>query len=224
MTFDRWWQCDGEWVEPPNNRRDGESGVKRVHDPQLGLLYVKLQTNHLYRSLRHPCGRPTVLRERDALQAVQQFGITVPDIVFAGDRKMGAQWRAVLVTRALDGYRDLFDWELRRAQGVISDQRHQEMARAVGTMLGNLHGHGWQHTNLYPNHVFVSSEEGEAPVRAALIDLENSRRRWRGSQAATRDLQQLRKRCETLFSHADWSVLLQAHSAGVTAARKKFRE
>ena len=28
--FDRWWHSEGEWVEPPNQRRGGESGVRRL--------------------------------------------------------------------------------------------------------------------------------------------------------------------------------------------------
>lgn len=220
MTFERWWQCEGDWVEPPNSRRDGESGVKRVSDPQLGLLYVKLQTNHLYRSLRYPLGRPTVLRECDALRAVAALGISVPEIVFAGDRKQGRQWQAVLVTRALEGYRDLFYWDLRRSQAVIGDERHREMALAVGKMLGVLHGHHWQHTNLYPNHVFVSSESGDEPLRVALIDLENSRRRLSASRAAARDLLQLRKRCP-MFSEADWALLMREHAASMAAVRTR---
>ena len=29
-AFERWWQCQGTWVEPLNQRRDGESGVQRL--------------------------------------------------------------------------------------------------------------------------------------------------------------------------------------------------
>lgn len=211
MSVDDWWQCTGEWVEPPNRRRDGESGVKRVQDPQLGLLYVKLQTNHLYRSLRYPLGRPTALRERDALQAVSAFGITVPEVVYAGDDRQGSQWRAVLVTKSLDGYRDLFHWGLRRERGHVSDARHAEMLRAIGLMLGTLHSQRWQHTNLYPNHIFVTSDAGDEPVQVALIDLENSRRGFSAAIAAKRDFEQLRKRA-TMFTPDDWAVLMQAHA------------
>lgn len=216
MTVAAWWQREGEWVEPPNRRRDGESGVKRVQDPVHGLLYVKLQTNHLYRSVRYPFGRPTALRERDALAAVAASGVTVPEVVFAGDEKDGGQWRAVLVTKALAGYRDLFHWGLRRERGRVSDERHAEMLRAVGQMLGILHRQRWQHTNLYPNHIFVTDDAAEGPVRAALIDLENSRRCLRAATAAQRDFEQLRKRA-TMFSDADWHILLQAHAAAFAA-------
>ena len=48
--FDRWWSRRGRWVEAPNLRRSGESGVERITDGQR-LLYCKRQQGHLYRSL-----------------------------------------------------------------------------------------------------------------------------------------------------------------------------
>ncbi|MFZ3206922.1 MAG: lipopolysaccharide kinase InaA family protein, partial [Pseudomonas sp.] len=30
MAFEQWWQLQGEWVEEPNHRRGGESGVQRL--------------------------------------------------------------------------------------------------------------------------------------------------------------------------------------------------
>ena len=43
-TFQRWWNTQGEWVEEPNQRRAGESGVQRIRlrDPQQPLLYCIL--------------------------------------------------------------------------------------------------------------------------------------------------------------------------------------
>ena len=64
--FNSWWQTQGEWVEEPNDRRGGQSGVQRI-TVQGQLLYAKRQAGHTYRSLKYPLGRPTVLRERDAL-------------------------------------------------------------------------------------------------------------------------------------------------------------
>ena len=54
--FEQWWNTQGEWVEPPNLRRDGESGVQRLQARRGGLLYCKRQIGHLYRSLWHPLG------------------------------------------------------------------------------------------------------------------------------------------------------------------------
>jgi len=61
--FEFYWQQQGEWVEEPNQRRGGESGVQRIHEANGRLLYVKRQVGHTYRSWRYPLGRPTVLRE-----------------------------------------------------------------------------------------------------------------------------------------------------------------
>ena len=65
QAFQHWWQKNGDWVEEPNVRRGGESGVQRLLD-QSGVLYAKKQVGHIYRSLLYPQGRPTVLRERRA--------------------------------------------------------------------------------------------------------------------------------------------------------------
>ena len=42
--FDFFWRQQGEWVEEPNRRRGGESGVQRVTGPTGHLLYSKRQT------------------------------------------------------------------------------------------------------------------------------------------------------------------------------------
>lgn len=210
MSFESWWTITGEWVEPPNQRRDGESGVKLAQHPEFGPLYVKLQTNHCYRSLRYPFGRPTVWREHDALAAARALHVPVPEVVACVDRKNANGWQAVLATKALVGYRDLFAWGRRREKGIIQDAVLHEMLEQAGTVIGRLHAGGWMHTNLYPNHVFANHEAGEAPVQVALIDLENSRRVWRKKQAASRDLNQLKKRCQ-MFTVTEWGLLEDAH-------------
>ena len=88
--FEQWWQLQGEWVEEPNQRRGGESGVQRLQVDQGQLLYAKRQVGHLCRSLSHPFGRPTVLRERDALLGLSRLGIRVPRLVYCGATRPGA--------------------------------------------------------------------------------------------------------------------------------------
>lgn len=105
QAFQHWWQRQGDWVEPPNARRGGESGVQRLLD-HSGVLYAKRQIGHIYRSLLHPGGRPTVLRERNALQALDALGVSVPHLVYCGvehDPQQG--WRGLLVTEALQASR-----------------------------------------------------------------------------------------------------------------------
>lgn len=76
--FDYFWRQQGEWVEEPNRRRGGESGVQRVMSSNGRLLYSKRQTGHIYRSWLHPFGRPTVLRERDAIKGLRLLDVRVP--------------------------------------------------------------------------------------------------------------------------------------------------
>ncbi|HEY6611679.1 MAG TPA: lipopolysaccharide kinase InaA family protein, partial [Pseudomonas sp.] len=66
QAFDRWLAEPGEWVEAPNERRGGMSGVQRVRSGDGRLLYRKQQVDHGYRDWRHPLGEPTVLREERA--------------------------------------------------------------------------------------------------------------------------------------------------------------
>ena len=96
--FDAWWARQGSWVEEPNQRRGGVSGVKILQqdDPHQPILYCKRQTGHLYHSLRHPLGRPTILREHQAYQSFLGLGITVPQVVYCAARKQRGQWQALL--------------------------------------------------------------------------------------------------------------------------------
>ena len=82
--FDYYWNQQGEWVEEPNVRRGGESGVQRIKSIDGQLFYAKRQNGHVYRSWQYPLGRPTVLRERDALIGLSRIGVRVPEIIFCG--------------------------------------------------------------------------------------------------------------------------------------------
>lgn len=77
--FDRWWHSQGVWVEPTNKRRGGESGVLLLQsrDPTRPQLYCKRQAGHTYRTLLHPLGQPTVLREIKAYRAFAHLGVRV---------------------------------------------------------------------------------------------------------------------------------------------------
>lgn len=70
-------------MEEPNVRRGGESGVQRISSNNGELLYAKRQTGHIYRSWLYPLGRPTVLREQDALLALSRLDVRVPELIFA---------------------------------------------------------------------------------------------------------------------------------------------
>jgi len=214
QDFDYWWQVQGESVEPANVRRNGESGVDRVFTDS-GVLYVKRQRNHLFRSLRYPLGLPTFMREKFAIEALQKININVPTIVFADARKVSGEWQAILATRELKGYVDLECWYNQGGRKRLGEQQHEQFLLQLGRVLGLLHSHHWQHTCLYPKHIFVTQGDvvqgnfGQLP-EIALIDLEKARRRIFASHAARRDLDQLRRH-SPMWNEQDWKILLTGH-------------
>ncbi len=211
--FDHWWTRQGEWVEEANQRRGGSSGVQILPALVEGgpLLYSKRQTGHLYRSLRHPRGRPTILRELDAYQALAGLGIRVPVLVFAGARHQQGEWQALLVTEALTGFVSLDQWYATHPDALL---RSRVIAQTA-SMLASLHRARWQHGCCYPKHIFVrtgTDTRNEEVVEVALLDLEKCRRRWRPASAAARDMDQLSRRWQTLPA-ADLQSLKAQHQA-----------
>ncbi|MCO7543328.1 lipopolysaccharide kinase InaA family protein [Stutzerimonas nitrititolerans] len=219
-AFQRWWNTRGEWVEPPNVRRDGESGVQllQTRDRSRPALYCKRQVGHLYRSLRHPFGRPTVLREQVALSAFGRLGVRVPDLVYCGASREGGRWQALLVTRALTGFVSLDAWYRDGAQRRYGDAVHRQMLEQLGLTLSRVHLGRWQHGCCYPKHIFIRPSDDGASVEVALLDLEKSRRRLRRSAASRHDLRQLyRHRDEIPLT--DMQLFRKAYDAAFAIGR-----
>lgn len=206
--FDYWWNVAGEWVEEPNRRRKGWSGMMRVLS-EGRVHYVKRQLNHLCRTWRHPFGWPTTSREWHYLKRLRELGIGAPSPVFHGVRRTPQGVEAVLVTEDLTGYADLTGW-----RDLPADERGR-MATVIGEMLGRLHGARLQHSCLYDKHVMVR-RHGDS-FEAALIDLEKMRPRLTTGLAAGRDLEQFRRR-QGLFGDAEWGALLAAHARTLSVA------
>ncbi|THF61566.1 lipopolysaccharide kinase InaA family protein [Pseudothauera rhizosphaerae] len=201
--FEYWWTLPGNWVEEPNERRNGWSGVIRGRAGDA-LVYVKRQRGHLCRSLRHPLGWPTAGREWHFLQRLQALGIAAPRPLFHAMRHTSAGVEAVLATAALEGY---------RAMGELGDlppARRAAIAGALGRVLGRLHRARLQHGCLYDKHVMIRVH-GDAPPEVALLDLEKMRRRLSRCRAARHDLAQLRRH-QNLFDDHDWKLLLASHA------------
>jgi len=205
--FGFWWDAAGEWVEPPNQRRNGWSGMSRcLIDGRL--MYVKRQSNHLYRSVTRPRGEPTASREWRNLLLLRKLGIETPEPVFHGTRKGRSGIEAVLVTRELSGYTSLDDIEINHPAVKAS------IALTLGAMLGRLHSARLQHGCLYGKHVMIRADSG-GTIRIALIDLEKMRFRLTRRQAAAHDLAQLYRR-QRFLTPDEWRVLVDAHSRSLT--------
>lgn len=208
--FNYWWNVAGEEVEPRNFRRNGESGVERVKSPESGTLYVKRQTNHVYRSLFAPFGEPTINREVRAISALQKIGLKVPEIVFTASQLDKQGWKAILVTRELTGYTDLRHWYKSGGRERLGKQQHENFLRHLGQTLSRMHLHRWQHTSLNAHHIFVTAGTPDKLPEIALIDLEKARRRFSARQAAKRDMRQLRRRGK-MWSDTEWSIIANGH-------------
>lgn len=214
-TFERWWQCSGAWVEPLNQRRAGESGVQLLQprDAAHPVLYSKRQTGHLYRSLAHPLGRPTIMRELHAYQAFAGLGIAVPKLIYGSARKHAGQWQALLITQALTGFVSLEQWY----QGAPSAEQSACMLKALATTLARMHQSRWQHGCCYAKHIFIKLDDhngDSASAQIALLDLEKSRRRWRPADASRHDMRQLKRHCGGM-PEDDWQRLSQAYTVSL---------
>lgn len=205
--IEAWLAVPGDWVEEPNERRGGQSGVKRIHDHAGRLLYRKQQIGHVYRSVSKPLGYPTAMRERDALEHCLQLGVPVPRLIFAGCRRWEGTWQAVLVTEALEGFDSLEDCYLQHREKEWGEALHLAILAEVGRMLGRLNLGRRQHGCLYLKHVFVQVQDGD--IRVALIDLEKSRTRLTRQQAARHDLRQIARRSG--WKGALWEAFLDGY-------------
>lgn len=121
------------------------------HDSALGMLYSKRQVGHLYRSLRYPFGRPTVLREQQALNAFAALGLRVPRLIYCAAQRDAGQWRALLITEALQGFISLDQWYQDDCRQQWGEAVHRRMLGNVAATLARFHRARWQHGCCYPS-------------------------------------------------------------------------
>lgn len=209
--FDGWWNLPAAWIEEPNVRRAGWSGMatRRIGET---LYFIKKQSDHCYRSLRHPFGRPTTEREYANIQQLSALGIRVPEPVFHASRKTSEGFLGLLVTRELAQFVALDDL------GELASDKKQQLAVAVGTAAGRMHRAGLQHSCFYGKHVMARWPDDAAQnlPEIAFIDLEKLRRPPLPWRAAAHDLSQLRRH-QRLWNANEWDVLLNAHRAALSS-------
>jgi hypothetical protein len=215
-TFDQWLALPGEWVEAPNIRRGGESGVKRITSSSGKLLYRKQQVGHIYRSLRHPFGYPTAMREKKVLLACAALDVIVPKLVFAECRKVDGTWQALLITEALEGFSSLEECYSRGDQHLWGEILHQQILQELGGCLARFNRGRWQHGCMRMAHIFVRVQEGA--IEIALLDLEKSRQRLSARRAARNDIKQLKR--HSSWSAAQWQAFIYGYETAFGRAFK----
>lgn len=187
--FQRWWATEGDWVEEPNERRKGMSGVQRI-ERDGKTLYVKRQVAHLFHSLRYPFGRPTIVREIQVIDELAAAGVIVPKIVYGKALQINDEWRALLVTEDMKDFVSIGDWYEQNMHLDCSPEVKAEMFKQIAVAFKKMHSVNRQHGCCYVRHIYVKSR-GE--VLAGFLDLEKSRRRWVRQKAVLHDFKQLEK-------------------------------
>jgi hypothetical protein len=135
------------------------------------------------RTLHAPFGEPSFAREFRNISRYERFGIPALKAAFFGERKVDGEVRAILLTRALDGWDDL-DSLLQRWSDLSAAQ-HSMILQACGQLARRLHGARQVHGCFYPKHIFLQAT-GES-YQAQLIDLEKTRPLLFGSRDRAKD-------------------------------------
>lgn len=217
-SFDSLWDLDPDWFEAPNHRRNGWSGVSRrlLRRPEGGecAVFIKRQQNHNFKSLSHPvCGLPTTYREYRNICRLKANEIPCPDLVLYGHRHRSGQWQAILITRALDGYRPLEDCLDTLGESDVPGRA--ALLASVAATVSRMHAHFLRHSSLYAKHIFVkpdtrSSSDGATPrFDSAVIDLEKMRFGFPVFRVAAHDLDQLYRHWRR--REGDWDTFMGSY-------------
>ncbi|MDR6928832.1 lipopolysaccharide kinase InaA family protein [Pseudomonas sp. BE134] len=188
-TFDALWAKQLDAVDEPNTVGGGWSSVFRLDLEGRGF-YLKRQSNYLTRTFHAPFGEPSFAREFRNISRYQKLGIPALQAVFFGERKVNGEVRAVLLTRALDGWDDL-DSLLQRWSS-LSEAQHSAILKACGVLARRLHSVRQVHGCFYPKHIFLQAK-GDG-FQAQLIDLEKTRPLLFGQRDRVKDLEPLLRR------------------------------
>lgn len=203
--FEALWQLPLEPVDESNTGRGGQSTVYRltVGDQHY---FLKRQSNYLTRSWRYPLGEPTFRREFRTIELYQRLEIPTLEPVFYGERRVGSEWRSMLMTRALDEWEDFASFLARWLQ--VSELNRKAILLAVAELARTLHQSGQIHGCFYPKHIFLR-REGEG-FTARVIDLEKSRASLLGRRDHVHDLEPLLRRASVL-SEAEIGYFVKAY-------------
>ncbi len=163
--FESLWNIRLDAVDEPNTGRGGWSSVFRLDLDGQGF-YLKRQSNYLTHTLHHPFGEPSFSREFRNISRYRKLGIPALQAVFYGERKVDGERRAILMTRALDGWTDLD--ELLQQWNQMEAPQRQAILHACGQLARTLHGAGQVHGCFYPKHIFLQA--AGTGYQAQLID------------------------------------------------------
>lgn len=206
-TFEKLWQAELDWFEPPNYRRSGWSGAARYELQQkngetIGV-FIKRQENHRRRTLQHPKGCPTFRIEWQNLKKLTTYQIQVPRPLYYGERYQNGRPQAILITYELKGFSALDEWLKGDQSKKGSHHLRIKTIPYIADIVRRFHDHRFRHNSLYPKHIMLKvRQNGDlAAIDVSLIDLEKSRRVFSPMGARIRDLDTLMRRCPEWTSY-----------------------
>jgi hypothetical protein len=206
-TFQDFWGLPENWVEEPNNRRGGWSGVSfhklSDNNGDSFSIFVKRQENHKYFSFGNPCqARPTFFREFTNIYHLEQIGVPSVEPVFYGERFVNDRLQAVLATVALDHYSELNALFKRPS---IKESIRKTILYRIADTLRLIHSRHLRHGSLSGAHVLVKLHEDDS-FDIRILDLEKMRRSWYHLYAAIRDIERFVRHTPTLnkIEHAEF--------------------
>jgi hypothetical protein len=168
--FDALWALELTPVDRPNVDRGGWSSVCRLDLPEQ-RYYLKRQSNHLTRSFAHPFGEPTFAREFRNIRRYAERQVPALSAAFFGVRKRANEQRAILLTRALSGWRDMASWLVDWPQ--CPPEQRAQLIDACARLARRLHAARLTHGCFYPRHIFARA--AATGFEVCLIDLEKTR-------------------------------------------------
>ncbi|MDO8827457.1 lipopolysaccharide kinase InaA family protein [Methylophaga sp.] len=204
-AFEVFWRNNSPWFEAPNIRRGGWSGVVKCMIDSFGQpekVFIKRQENHMTRTLIHPIkGIPTFLREYRNIQSLHAKNIPTLDVLYF-DTKAS---KAVLVTKALEGYISLDKIEL----STLVPQDKKALISSIAKIIRHLHHYHYQHNCLYPKHIMVRQHSNGWYVK--LIDLEKLKYRLVKKRAVIHDLTTFLRHLNGIWSARDMVIFFQTY-------------
>lgn len=172
------WQHPAPWLETPNKRRGGWSGVSRIdwtaQDGSSSVAYLKRHEDHTYRAPHKLFLKtPTLEREFNNLRALDRLGFTVPLPLYFGSRQHQGKLQAMLVLKSLEGFQSLshYLYACQKSKSRVNPNVTSTVAREIA----RLHQCHWTHRCLYPKHTYVKVN-ADSTVEVAFIDLESARK------------------------------------------------
>ena len=169
QNFDMLWAVEAELIDDANVRRGGIGTVAKL---QLSgqMLYIKRQDSQTCRHPRWPWLKiPTLRRERNNIDTFEKDELSAPELVAYAE--CGKQ--TLLITRELQHCVDLENYYHNAFQALNYAQQLQFIA-TLAAAVAELHKKHWQHTALYPKHIFVNLKT----LAISFIDLEGARKRY----------------------------------------------